>query len=143
CMPRWDRVPVEGEQMTTSVAKCEALLRNEYEAAASKGRAVYGPDRFMTPGTDVLNFLGNARISFSEVHIGPLVIPSRKDGEESPAQARGGSLVSLGMTIHAPQVDRYQNRLSEFAADVKKKKGRRQIFFTATKGGGEKIERLS
>src|SRR5207237_5134919 len=111
----WQVVLVEPDRITTSVAKFEALLRNEYEAAASKGRAVYAPDRVTTPGTDVLNFLGNARISFSEVHIGPLVIPSRKDGEESPAQARGGSLVEpalseraarvegLGMTIHAPQ----------------------------------------
>src|SRR5262249_35584243 len=43
--------------------------------------------------------------------------------------------------LHAPQTDRYTNRLPEFTADVARS-GRRQIFFAATKGGREKVERL-
>ena len=41
-------------------------------------------------------------------------------------------------------MDRYTNRLPEFTSDVKRghESGRRQIFFAATKGGHEKVERL-
>jgi len=119
----WEVILIEPDQITTNVAKFESLLRAEYEGAAAKGRAVYSPEKLTTPGPEVLTFLGGARIAMSEVHI------MTKEFAE--------------LRLHAPQVDRYQNRLSEFAADVKKNRGRRQIFFTATKGGHEKIERLS
>jgi transcription-repair coupling factor (superfamily II helicase) len=117
----WEIVSIEPDQITTNVAKFESLLRAEYESAAAKGRAVYPPERVMTSGPDLFTFLSSARLSMSEVHIGGL---------------------ASALAFHAPQVDRYQNRLSEFAADVKKGRDRRQIFFTATKGGVEKIERL-
>ncbi|HUJ15388.1 MAG TPA: transcription-repair coupling factor [Thermoanaerobaculia bacterium] len=117
----WDVAAIEPDQITTNVAKFEALLRTEYESAAAKGRAVYPPESVTTPGPEVFNFLSAARLSMSQVHIGEL---------------------ASALPFHAPQVDRYQNRLSEFAADVKKTHDRRQIFFTATKGGAEKIERL-
>jgi len=122
----WEVVLVEPDQITTNVTKFEALLRAEYESSAEKGRAVYPPEKVTTPGPEVLRFLGTSRFSMSEVHV------------------RGGSLAPLGMTLHAPQVDRYQNRLSEFASNVNEghKRGRRQLFFTATKGGREKVERL-
>ena len=120
----WQIVLIEPDQITTSVAKFEALLRAEYETAAAKGRAVYPPEKLTTAGTEVLNFLGSARLAMSEVHIA-----TREFAE---------------VRLHAPQVDRYQNRLSEFAANVTEghNRGRRQVFFTATKGGREKIERL-
>ncbi|PYQ51702.1 MAG: transcription-repair coupling factor [Acidobacteria bacterium] len=118
----WEVILVEPDQITTSVAKFEALLRAEYEGAAAKGHAVYAPEKITTPGVDVLNFLGSARLAMSEVHI------MSKEYTE--------------VRLHAPQVDRYTNRLSEWAADVKKTRDRRQIFFTATKGGHEKVERL-
>jgi transcription-repair coupling factor (superfamily II helicase) len=117
----WEIVLIEPDQITTHVAKFEALLRAEYETAAAKGRAVYPPEIATTPGPEVFNFLNAARLSMSEVHIGDL---------------------ANAIAFHAPQVDRYQNRLSEFASDVGKTRNRRQIFFTATKGGAEKIERL-
>jgi transcription-repair coupling factor (superfamily II helicase) len=117
----WEIVSIEPDQITTNVAKFESLLRAEYESAAAKGRAVYPPERVTTSGPDVFTFLSSARLSMSEVHIGGL---------------------ASALAFHAPQVDRYQNRLSEFAADVKRGRDRRQIFFTATKGGVEKIERL-
>ncbi len=46
--------------------------------------------------------------------------------------------------LRASQVDRYTNRLPEFTSDVKRghASGRRQVFFAATKGGHEKVERL-
>jgi len=121
----WDLVLVEPDQITTSIARFESLLRSEYEAAAAKGRAVYRPETLTTPGSEVLGFLGTARLSISEVHI--------QRAPETPE-----------LRFHAPQVSRYTNRLSEFAADVAtaQKQGRRQIFFTATKGGREKVERL-
>ncbi|HEX9500380.1 MAG TPA: transcription-repair coupling factor [Thermoanaerobaculia bacterium] len=118
----WEVVLVEPDQITTNVAKFEALLRAEYEGAAAKGKAAYPPEKLTTPGTDVLNFLGGARLAMSEVHIA-----TREYAE---------------VRMHAPQVDRYTNRLSEWAVDVKKSRDRRQIFFTATKGGHEKVERL-
>jgi transcription-repair coupling factor (superfamily II helicase) len=48
------------------------------------------------------------------------------------------------LRAHAPQVDRYTNRLSEFTNDLNSghDAGRRQVFFGATKGGREKVERL-
>ena len=120
----WEVALVEPDLITTSVAKFEALLRAEYESAAAKGRAAYPPEKVTTAGPDVLTFLGTARLAVSEVHI------ATKEFSE--------------LRQHAPQVDRYQNRLSEFAANVHEghNRGRRQLFFTATKGGREKIERL-
>src|SRR5581483_12494961 len=117
----WEVVLIEPDQIATNVAKFEQLLRAEYESAAAKGRAAYPPEQITTPGPDVFTFLDSARLSMSEVHIGDLA--------GAPA-------------MHAPQADRYQNRLSKFGADVKKARDRRQIVFTATKGGAEKVERL-
>ncbi|MEK6372572.1 MAG: transcription-repair coupling factor [Acidobacteriota bacterium] len=147
----WELALIEPDQITTNVAKFEALLRNEYEAAAEKGRAVYPPEKVTTPGTEVLEFLGRARLSFSEVHMTTHVIPSVSEG---PVRAGGAlntnsgatqphrSLATLGMTsLHAPQTDRYTNRLPEFVEDVARS-ARRQIFFAATNGGREKVERL-
>ena len=120
----WTMALVEPDQITTTIAKYEALLRAEYEAAAGKGRAVYPPEKLVVPGADVLNFIDNARLAMSEVHI------ASKEFEE--------------LRLHGPSVDRYTNRLSEFTTDLTKghNDGRRQVFFTATKGGREKVERL-
>lgn len=120
----WSLALVEPDQITTTIAKYEALLRTEYEAAVAKGRAAYPPEKVVVPGPDVLDFIGRASLALSEVHI------ASKDSEE--------------LRLHAPSVDRYTNRLSEFTADLTKghNEGRRQIFFIATKGGREKVERL-
>jgi len=120
----WDLILIEPDQITTMIAKYEALLRNEYEAAAEKGRAVYAPETLIAPGSEVLDFLGHARVAFSEVHIGGAA-------GSQPAELR----------VHANSTERYANRLSEFATDVRKEE-REQLFFAATKGGVEKIERL-
>jgi len=161
----WMFALIEPDQITTNVAKFESVLRMEYDAAAEKGRAVYPPEKLTTAGPEVLGFLGAARLAFSEVHVGGAVIPSREHGEEAPAgtaaASAGDSSPSsappgrrrLGMTtsgefeefrLRAPQVDRYTNRLPEFTSDVKRghESGRRQLFFAATKGGREKVERL-
>jgi len=121
----FDVVLIEPDNIVTTIAKYESLLRNEYELAAEKGRAVYPPEKLVAAGTDVLEFIGGARLSFSEVHIrgGTGVVP--------PEELR----------LHAPPTDRYNNRLSDFPADVLRSE-HEQLFFTATKGGREKIERL-
>jgi transcription-repair coupling factor (superfamily II helicase) len=133
----WDLLLVEPDQITTTIAKYETLLRNEYEASAEKGRAVYPPEKLVAPGTDIHEFVGRARLSFSEVHMATRVIPSGVEG--SPAS--GDASTPLGMTLHASPTDRYTNRLTEFATDVRKDE-REQLFFCATKGGSEKVERL-
>src|SRR5947208_11201464 len=127
----WQVVLIEPDQTTTNIAKFESLLRSEYDAAAEKGRAVYPPETVTTPATEVLDFLGRARLTFSEVHMATRVLPSREDGEGSPAHTQGGSLAPLGMTLHAPSTDRYTNRLPEFVEDVTRSE-RRRIFFAAT-----------
>src|SRR5258707_1896697 len=66
----WMFALIEPDQITTNVAKFESLLRTEYDAAAEKGRAVYSPEKLTTEGTEVLRFLGEARLAFSEVHVG-------------------------------------------------------------------------
>jgi transcription-repair coupling factor (superfamily II helicase) len=143
----WSLVLVEPDQITTTIAKYESLLRSEYELASEKGRAVYAPDKIVAPGPDVLQFLGTARLSMSDVHVAR-VIPSRGAGEGPPAGGDPSRTSALRMTpelrVHAPQVDRFTNRLSEFTADLTKghNDGRRQLFFCATKGGREKVERL-
>ncbi|HEY0370634.1 MAG TPA: transcription-repair coupling factor [Thermoanaerobaculia bacterium] len=114
----WDLILIEPDQIATSLSKYEGLLRNEYEIAAEKGRAVYAPERLVAAGGDILDFIGRARLSFSDVHIG-------KDE----------------MRVHAGATERYNNRLSEFAHDVRAEQ-RQQYFFAATKGGVEKVERL-
>src|SRR5437588_578263 len=131
----WMFALIEPDQITTNVAKFESVLRMEYDAAAEKGRAVYPPEKLTTAGPEVLGFLGAARLAFSEVHVG------------RPSQA-GGTPALPGefeeFRLRAPQVDRYTNRLPEFTSDVKRghESGRRQVFFAATKGGHEKVERL-
>jgi len=167
----WMFALIEPDQITTNVAKFESVLRMEYDAAAEKGRAVYPPEKLTSAGTEVFEFLGKARLAFSEVHVGR---PSerRRDAAapagETPAfleaaDSAGGPSPSsrLRMTdraggtpalpgefeefrLRAPQVDRYTNRLPEFTSDVKRghESGRRQVFFAATKGGHEKVERL-
>ena len=126
----WELILVEPDQIITTISKYESLLRNEYELAAEKGRAVYAPEKLVAPGVDVLDFVGSARLSFSEVHVA-----SVPRGSEEPA----GRLEEL--RLHARPTERYNNRLSEFAEDVRKEE-RQQFFFAATKGGVEKVERL-
>ena len=111
---------LEPDNITTTIARYESLLRNEYELAAEKGRAVYPPEKLVAPGADVLQFVESARLSFSEVHIASKI-------EE--------------LRLHARPTDRWNNRLSEFPAEVLRTE-MQQLFFTATKGGREKIERL-
>jgi len=117
----WMLALIEPDQITTTIAKYESLLRSEYDLAAEKGRAVYAPERVVTPGPDVLGFLSHARLAMGEVHI------ANKHFDE--------------LRLHAPQTMRYTNRLPEFAGDVAKSH-RRLFFFAATKGGSEKVERL-
>ncbi|MBV8519529.1 MAG: transcription-repair coupling factor [Acidobacteria bacterium] len=117
----WDLLLVEPDQITTTISKYETLLRNEYEAAAEKGRAVYPPERLVAPAQDILDFIANARIALSDVHIA-----SREFDE---------------LRLRASATERYNNRLSEFPATVQQSE-LQQIFFAATKGGREKIERL-
>ena len=141
----WDLILVEPDQIATTIAKYEALLRNEYEAAAEKGRAVYAPDVFVAPGTQIFDFIAKSRVSFSEVHIGtpasspadPAASRRRVGGGTPPAQPPG----TPAFRVRAGSTDRYTNRLSEFATDIRKQKAE-QLFFAATKGGVEKIERL-
>jgi transcription-repair coupling factor (superfamily II helicase) len=116
----WDWIVVEPDQITTTIAKYETLLRNEYETATEKGHAAYAPEKLVAPGPDVLTFLDKARLSFSEVHIAG---------------------VTEELRVHAAPTDRYNNRLSDFPSYVRRSESE-QIFFTATKGGREKIERL-
>src|SRR5437763_5943568 len=73
----WTVALVEPDEITTSVARFEALLRNEYEAAAEKGRAAYAPERITTSGVDVLNFIERAHFAFAELS---LVTPSVSEG---------------------------------------------------------------
>ena len=139
----WMLALIEPDQITTNVAKFESLLSNEYEAASEKGRAVYRPEKLTTAGTDVLALLGTARIAFSEVHVG--APPDRRRDAAGPAGGTPALQPDFEeLRLRAPQVDRYTNRLPEFTNDVKRghEKGRRQVFFAATKGGREKVERL-
>jgi transcription-repair coupling factor (superfamily II helicase) len=131
----WMFALIEPDQITTNVAKFESVLRMEYDAAAEKGRAVYSPEKLTTEGTEVLRFLGSARLAFSEVHVG-------RPSTAGATPALPGEFEEF--RLRAPQVDRYTNRLPEFTSDVKRghESGRRQVFFAATKGGHEKVERL-
>jgi len=114
----FDLALIEPDHIAASIAKYESLLRAEYEGASEKGRAVYPPEKLVTPGLDVIAFLARARLALSEVHI------ASKDFVE--------------VRVHASQTDRYTNRLPDFVSAV----GPRQLFFAATKGGREKVERL-
>ncbi|HYC58192.1 MAG TPA: transcription-repair coupling factor [Thermoanaerobaculia bacterium] len=135
----WDLILIEPDQITTTISKYETLLRNEYDAAAEKGRAVYPAEKLVAPGPDVLGFIGTAPLALSDVHI------ATKEREE--------------LRINTSPTDRYNNRLSDFPADVLRnaplsqpspspggegwlRGANEQLFFCATKGGREKIERL-
>jgi transcription-repair coupling factor (superfamily II helicase) len=117
----FDLILIEPDQILTTIAKYESLLRNEYEASAEKGRAVYPPEKLVAAGPDVLAFLATARMTFSDVHI--------------------GGAVTTEFRLHTHATEKYNNRLPDFTADVQRSE-LQQIFFAATKGGREKIERL-
>jgi len=117
----WDLILIERDQITSSIARYESLLRNEYEIAAEKGRAVYAPERLNAAGSEILDFIAGASLAMSDVHI------ASRDFVE--------------LRLHASPTDRYNNRLSEFTNDVRAEE-REQFFFAATKGGVEKVERL-
>src|SRR5687768_15291849 len=135
----WDVILVEPDQITTTISRYESLLRNEYEAAAEKGRAVYAPEKLVVPGPDILEFMGRSRITFSEVHMATRVIPSVVEGPGRAGVAPTAPPHEL--RIRASSTDRYTNRLTEFATDIKAD-DHEKFFFAATKGGQEKIERL-
>src|SRR5205823_2931128 len=102
----WMFALIEPDQITTNVAKFESVLRMEYDAAAEKGRAVYPPEKLTTAGSEVLAFLGAARLAFSEVHVGR---PSRAGETPAVPGAVPGEFEEF--RVRAPQVDRYTNRL--------------------------------
>ncbi|HEX7190793.1 MAG TPA: transcription-repair coupling factor, partial [Thermoanaerobaculia bacterium] len=108
----------------SSIAKYESILRTEFEAASEKGRAVYQPEKLVTPGVEILGFVAGSRLALSEIHI------ASKEFDE--------------LRVHAPQTDRYTNRLPEFTTDVLRglQDHKHQVFFASTKGGVEKTERL-
>ena len=103
----WTLALVEPDAITTTIAKYESLLRTEFEAASEKGRAVYAPEKLLTPGVEILSFIGTARVALSEVHIGRPVAPSvsegsGREGGANPlnrAPAPPDPLLTLGMTI--------------------------------------------
>ncbi len=150
----WTLALVEPEQIVNTVAKYESLLRAEYEAAAEKGRAVYPPQKLVTPGDEILHFIGTARVALSEIHVTrslrglspePRSLSPAAAGENVPKADAGVATAGYReLRIHAQQTDRYTNRLPDFTSDVarQREEGKRQIFFAATKGGSEKIERL-
>ncbi|HYM60869.1 MAG TPA: transcription-repair coupling factor [Thermoanaerobaculia bacterium] len=120
----WLTALVEPDQISTTVARYESLLRAEYETAAEKGHAVYAPERLVTPGDRIVQVTERSPLALSEVHI--------------------ASSAAEEIRVHATPMARYSNRLAGFAADVTQghNDGRRQVFLAATKGGVEKVERL-
>ncbi|HXG59693.1 MAG TPA: transcription-repair coupling factor [Thermoanaerobaculia bacterium] len=119
----WDLAVVEPDQITTTVARYESLLRSEYEAAVARGRAVYPPETLLVPGDRILEFTATARLAMSEVHVA-----GRSEFEE--------------LRIHAGQSERFTNRLAEFVTVLRQTKNRRTVIFVQSKGGREKVERL-
>jgi transcription-repair coupling factor (superfamily II helicase) len=87
----WMFALIEPDQIATNVAKFEALLENEYQAAAEKGRAVYAPNLLTTPGADVFAFLSSARLAFSEVHVGGPPPTAGIDRRRDAAEPAGGT----------------------------------------------------
>src|SRR6266851_3587693 len=49
----WELALVEPDQIATTIAKYEAILRTEYETASEKGRAVYPPEKLVAPGDEI------------------------------------------------------------------------------------------
>ncbi len=149
----WTIVTIEPDHITTTISKYESLLRSEYEAAAEKGRAVYAPERVVTPGVNVFSFLERATLAMSEVHMTSSFspgtgekVPKADEGAPHPPSApsprhRGEGPSYREIRIHAEQTARYTNRLPDFATDVGRS-DHRQYFFAATRGGAEKVERL-
>jgi transcription-repair coupling factor (superfamily II helicase) len=120
----WMLALMESDQITSTIAKYESLLRSEWEQAAEKGRAAYPPDKLLIPGSDILSMLSRARLALSDLHV------ELREFEE--------------IRLHAGSVAHYTNRLSELTTDLNAghDRGRAQIFLAATKGGREKVERL-
>ena len=138
----FDVILIEPDGITTTISRYESLLRNEYELAAEKGRAVYPPEKLVAAGADVLEFVGSARLSFSEIHIERVPRQEQTRGTRgTPRHSEEPAGRVEELRLHARPTDRYNNRLSDFPADVLRSE-LQQVFFTATKGGREKIERL-
>ncbi|MGA7615361.1 MAG: transcription-repair coupling factor [Thermoanaerobaculia bacterium] len=115
---------VEPGEIASSIAKYEALLQSEYEAATEKGRGAYPPDRVLVGGDLIHDFLGRARLGFSRLHVASGEFEERR--------------------IAAPERSSFVNRLSELPASFEddRASGRHPVVFISTRGGKEKVERL-
>ncbi|MFA6954855.1 MAG: transcription-repair coupling factor [Thermoanaerobaculia bacterium] len=120
----WLVVPMEPGEIEGSLDKYDQMLRSEYEAAAARGRAVYAPERLLTPTADVHSWVVSAPLALSSLHSGDA-------GREE-------------IRVRAPESPRFVNRLGELAGELEKARGSglRPVLFITTRGGREKAERL-
>ncbi|HXI11436.1 MAG TPA: transcription-repair coupling factor [Thermoanaerobaculia bacterium] len=121
----WLVTVFEPDQVRNSIEKYGELLRNEYEIAAGKGKAIYPPEKLLTPPSEISSFLDRAHLAMSELRI-----EGRDDRQ--------------ALHIAAPAAEVFVNRLGELAAFLQEEiaAGLNPILFIATRGGREKIERL-
>jgi len=120
----WIVAAIEPDQITTSIRKYEALLRNEYEAAVEKGKVVYPPERLLTPVEEIEGLLGSAKLILTDLHV------ETKD--------------RVALTLRASSAERFAGRLGEIPSHLAAQNaaGRSTVIFISTKGGREKVERL-
>ena len=120
----WLLTLIEPDEIASALEKFEELMRAEYNTAVEKGKAVYPPERILTPVQEIKPWLESSRLAVSSLHIG----------------GRGFEQVRA----HAPEAESFVNRPSEFCAELTRRhnQGRRQVLFASTKGGREKVERF-
>ena len=120
----WLVVPMEPGEIEGSLDKYDQMLRSEYESAAARGRAVYAPEKLLTPPADIHAWVDVAPLAMSSMHVSD-------SGREE-------------IRIRAPESPRFVNRLGELAPELEKAReaGHRAILFITTRGGREKAERL-
>ncbi|MCM2317146.1 MAG: transcription-repair coupling factor [Thermoanaerobaculia bacterium] len=120
----WMVVPMEPGEIEGSLDKYDQMLRSEYDAATARGRAVYAPDKLLTPPDEIHAWVGAAPLALSSMHVSD-------SGREE-------------IRLRAPESPRFVNRLGELAPELEKAReaGYRAVLFITTRGGREKAERL-
>jgi transcription-repair coupling factor (superfamily II helicase) len=124
CGGDWLTCVVEPDEITSSLQKYGEMLRAEFETAVARGKAVYPPDRLLSPLDGIQALLDVAPVAVSEIHL------AGSDREE--------------VRIRAGAAPRFVNRLADLPDGLRaeRERGHSLALFIATRGGREKTERV-
>jgi transcription-repair coupling factor (superfamily II helicase) len=117
----WLIAVVEPDEVNSTIDKYDLLLRNEYENATAKGKAVYAPERIVVAPDRVREVIRRSDLSLTSLRV----------------ESRDVQQIALGSL----EASRFVNRLGDLPLEIGQTDAA-EVLFVATRGGREKVERL-